>query len=353
MIINAPRWRGAQACGLALTATVATVLPLAAAGGPAAAAVHALPGWAAASQAAPGPAGRVWTSWADDPATGQVVLFGGDQAYRSSGPDDVIGSTWTWDGTAWTRQTPMAAPSPRTGAAMVYDTATGQLLLFGGSSHPFSGGGYLGDTWTWDGTTWTQLHPATSPPARHNADMIYDAASNEVILFGGYDGHYLNDTWAWDGTTWTQLHPATSPSPRDTHSLVYDPASRTAILFGGFNQQRLSDTWSWDGTTWTQLSPATSPGATSTAWQAAYDDASQQLVLYGGDMSTRVFSNATWTWTGTTWAELQPAANAGRRAYGSLTYDPALQRLVMFGGSNRTRDLTALSEWNGTTWQHG
>ena len=158
-----------------LAAAAATLPPLAVAAVPATAAVGALPGQAATD---PGPAGRVWTSWADDPATGQVVLFGGDQAYRTSGPDDVIGSTWTWDGTSW-----------------------------------------------------TQLHPATSPPARHNADLIYDAASNEVILFGGYDGHYLNDTWAWDGTTWTQLHPATSPPPRDTHSLVYDPASQTAILF--------------------------------------------------------------------------------------------------------------------------
>jgi hypothetical protein len=355
MTIDTQRCRTGRVAGLALAAAVATLLPLAAAGGPAAARAlpgHARPGQTLPSQAAPGPAGRVWTSWADDPATGQVVLFGGDQAYRTGNPqEDVLGSTWTWNGTTWTKQQPAAAPSPRTGAAMVYDAATGQLLLFGGSSHPFSGGGYLGDTWTWDGTTWTQLHPAAAPPGRHNADMIYDAASNEVILFGGYDGRYLNDTWAWDGTTWTQLHPATSPPPRDTHSLVYDPASQTAILFGGFNGQPLSDTWSWDGTTWTQLSPATSPGMVSTAWQAAYDDASQQLVLYGGDASTRGFSNATWTWTGTTWTQLQPVTNPGRRAYGSLTYDQALQRLVLFGGSNGTKDLTTLWKWNGTSWQ--
>lgn len=227
-----------------LAAATAALLPVAMTGGPVAAAARA-----ATALATPGPAGRVWDSWADDPATGQVVLFGGDQAYRTSGPDDVLGSTW-----------------------------------------------------------------------------------------------------AWDGTTWTRLHPATSPPPRDTHSLVYDPATGTAILFGGYNGQRLSDTWSWDGSTWTQLSPATSPPTVSTAWQAAYDAASQQLVLYGGDASTQ-FSNETWAWTGTTWTELTPAANAGRRAYGALTYDPALRRLVMFGGSNRTRDLTTLWEWNGTSWQ--
>ncbi len=342
---------------LALAAAFVVLAPLTTAAAPAAAALRTLPGQARPGQArpgqtapAPGPAGRVWDSWADDPATGQVVLFGGDQGYRIRGADDVIGSTWTWDGTAWTKQQPTASPSPRTGAAMVYDPATSQLLLFGGSSHPFTEGGYLGDTWTWDGTTWTQLHPATSPPARHNADMIYDAASNEVILFGGYNGHYHNDTWAWNGTTWTQLHPATSPPPRDTDALVYDPATQTAILYGGYNGQQLSDTWSWDGTTWTQLQPLNQPGTASFGWQAAYDPASQQLVLYGGDAAPN-FSGLTWGWTDGTWAALTLSSSAGRRAYGALTYDPALQQLVMFGGSNRNNDLTSLWEWNGTTWQ--
>jgi len=222
-------------------------LPLAVTGGPAAAAR------AASAQATPGPAGRVWDSWADDPATGQVVLFGGDQAYRTSGPDDVIGSTWTWDGTTWTRQQPATAPSPRTGAAMVYDPATSQLLLFGGSRHPFTQGGFLADTWAWDGTTWTRLHPAASPPARHNADMIYDAASGAVILFGGYDGHYLNDTWAWTGTTWTELRPAANAGRRAYGALTYDQALRRLVMFGGSNATRdLATLWEWNGTTWQQ-----------------------------------------------------------------------------------------------------
>jgi hypothetical protein len=297
----------------------------------------------------PAPVGRVWASWAYDPARHHVVLFGGDTSYQS-GPDNVIGTTWTWNGATWTKRHPAASPSPRTGAATVYDGATHQLLLFGGSRLPFSGGGYLAGTWAWNATTWTRLHPATSPPARHNADMIYDSARHEVILFGGYDGSYLSDTWAWNGTTWTQLHPATSPPPRDTHSLVYDPATKTTILFGGFNGARLSDTWSWDGVTWTQLNPATSPGVVSTAWQAAYDGASHQLILFGGDESG-TFSNSTWSWDGTTWNQLQPAVSPAQRSYGSLTYDRALHRLVLFAGSTGQTDPKTIWEWNGTTWQ--
>jgi hypothetical protein len=118
---------------------------------------------------------------------------------------------------------------------MAYDAATGQLLLFGGSSLIGIAGGFHGDTWTWTGHTWRKLHPATSPPARHNADMIYDAATGNVVLFGGYDGHYLGDTWTWNGRTWTEQATPTAPAPRDTGSFIFDAATGTGILYGGFN----------------------------------------------------------------------------------------------------------------------
>ena len=41
------------------------------------------------------------------------------------------------------------------------------------------------DTWTYNGVTWTKQSPSTSPPARSNAAMAYDPASGNVVLFGG------------------------------------------------------------------------------------------------------------------------------------------------------------------------
>ncbi len=55
-------------------------------------------------------------------------------------------------------------------------------MLFGGDD---PSGNYLGDTWTWDGTTWTELAPATSPSARADASMAYDPATAQLVLFGG------------------------------------------------------------------------------------------------------------------------------------------------------------------------
>ena len=86
-----------------------------------------------------------------------------------------------------------------------------RAVLFGG----FDGTNYLADTWTWDGTTWTEQTPATSPPARAGATMEY--FDGQVVLFGGYNGtSYLNDTWTWDGTTWTEqsgTNPRRGPMP--------------------------------------------------------------------------------------------------------------------------------------------
>jgi hypothetical protein len=79
---------------------------------------------------------------------------------------------------------------------MAYDAATRNVVLFGGSN----GGRPLRDTWTWDGSTWTKQAPATSPPARTLAAMAYDAATGDVVLFGGLNGagvRPLNDTWTW------------------------------------------------------------------------------------------------------------------------------------------------------------
>ncbi len=64
---------------------------------------------------------------------------------------------------------------------MAYDAATGDVVLFGGAGRH----GRLGGTWTWDGSTWTKQAPATSPPARDGASMAYDAATGTVVLFGG------------------------------------------------------------------------------------------------------------------------------------------------------------------------
>src|ERR1700678_1412513 len=111
-----------------------------------------------AAQPAQAPEGREGDSWGYDQAHRDVVLFGGA---LDEGCGPVVGDTWTWTALGWTQAHPATSPSPRRGAAEVYDGATGQLLLFGGSNADAAG--YYADTWSWNGTTWNRLRPATSP----------------------------------------------------------------------------------------------------------------------------------------------------------------------------------------------
>jgi hypothetical protein len=74
---------------------------------------------------------------ADDTLGGYLVLFGG------SGPHGALGDTWLWNGGTWTAVRPGGAPPPRAGAAAAFDTASRQLVLFGGLG---AGGVGLGDT---------------------------------------------------------------------------------------------------------------------------------------------------------------------------------------------------------------
>ena len=241
------RHTAAGACAaLAMTAVAATA--------PAQAAARAT-GHGRARAAAATPRGREWAAFAYYPPKNELVLFGGRR------PGTIFGDTWTRTGATWTLHNPTRSPSARTGASMVFDPATSQLLLFGGSAT--TGTGFSNQTWTWNGSNWTQLHPATSPPGREDQQMAYDAATKTVILFAGFHGTgYWDDTWSWNGTTWTQLNPATSPSGRDSAAFIYDPATSQMILFGGFRGTGFApgDTWSWNGTTWTPLSPAALAG---------------------------------------------------------------------------------------------
>ena len=133
-------------------------------------------------------------------------------------------------------------------------------------------------------TTWTQLSPATSPPARDFASMAYDPATGQMVLFGGMGigGSYLDDTWTWNGTTWTQQYPATSPSAREFASMAYDPATGQLVLFSGDSSTAAPSTTPGPGTA---LPGCSSPRPTVPAPVAsmAYDSGTGQLVLSGGD----------------------------------------------------------------------
>jgi hypothetical protein len=250
---------------------------------------------------------------------------------------------------SWTLQETGTSPSGMGAPSMAYDPAIGKVVLFGGRDHD----GSRDETWTYDGETWAKAEPATSPPARFEGSMVYDPAIGEIVLFGGIatvEGETIaaNDTWTYDGTTWTELKTAASPLPLEAPSMAYDPATKKIVLFGGYWSGERQDTWTFDGKNWIQAHPSTSPSGRF-GGSMAYDPGTEQMVLFGGNGLGGV-RNDTWIYNGTTWTEAKPSVSPPGRLEGSMAYDPTIGRLVLFGGYGRTNVLSDTWTYDGTTW---
>jgi hypothetical protein len=301
------------------------------------------------------PLGRSNHAMAWDAARQRVVLFGG----YSRDSRTLLSDTWEWDGTTWLERTPRTSPSMRSDHLMAWDAVRQRVVLVGGFGGGLNGGlGALSDVWEWDGRTWTERKPVTSPPPRRSPGMAWDAARQRLVLFGGrrdLDGIDLADTWEWDGATWLQRSPSTSPSPRISHGMAFDALRQRVVLFGGGGANAsgwtgLSDTWEWDGSNWTQLRPTTSPPARFGA-SMAWDTVRQRLVLFGGWGAPPDRSLAdTWEWDGATWAQRTPTRSPPGHSSQAMASDPVHRRVVLFGGLPGSNPGPGTWEWDGSTW---
>ena len=194
------------------------------------------------TQRSPGgsPPAREKHDMAYDAARGVVVLFGG---YSATGNSD---DTWEWNGTDWTKRKE-GEPTARSFPGMAFDARRGVTVLFGGGIYATAT--MFGDTWEWNGTDWTQRASGT-PPARAwvQGAMAYNSRRGTTMLFSGYEYGgtlELDDTWEWDGTTWTQLSPTTTPPKRYDCNMVYDEARGVLVMFGGYDGAAAfrGDTW--------------------------------------------------------------------------------------------------------------
>lgn len=215
---------------------------------------------------------RTRAAAAYDTARNRIVLYGGAD---SSGA--WLGDTWERSGTTWTE---VATSGPPAGeGSMAYDSTRKRSVLF-----------IAGSTWEWDGSTWTEV-ATTGPLATSGAVLAYDAAPARTVLFGGTPSGCpgcvtdLGNTWEWDGSSWTQVA-TTGPSARSASAMSYDSTRQRVVLFGGEYTTYgaglpgyLGDTWQWDGTTWVQ---ASTTGPSPRITQIAYDTQRKRVVLFGG-----------------------------------------------------------------------
>ena len=251
----------------------------------------------------------------------------------------------------WSQLNPTSHPTALWGSAMAFDPASNQLVLFGGYDSVTQH--YSGDTWVWTGTAWQKPTTITqNPTARYGGSMAYDAGSGKLVLFGGSEnGGYSQDTWLWDGSDWAKATVTQAPPIRQDAGLAPDSAGHL-VLFGGADPySQLSDTWLWSGGDWSP-GPSGPPGRTRASM--AFDPLTNQVVLFGGLDNSLNSLGDTWIWDGSTWSDANsptalPASPSPRRD-SVMAFDPDTGGLLLFSGYDGSQILADTWAWTSTGW---
>jgi hypothetical protein len=189
----------------------------------------------------PSPPAESGGTLAYDPAIGYCVLFGGS-AISKSGAVEVFNTTWGFRGGQWFNLTTSVAPSPRDFAHLAFDSASGDAILFGGEN---AQNVVLNDTWVYEAGTWINVtRLGSAPSARVGFGMDYDPQLGSVVLFGGAGPGgfpFLNDTWLftapWNPSFQIQLNVspvrcgsfAWGSAPEASGTTIVDPMGNYSV----------------------------------------------------------------------------------------------------------------------------
>ncbi|MFH2008299.1 MAG: kelch repeat-containing protein, partial [bacterium] len=277
------------------------------------------------------PPARAYAAMAYDSARGRTVLFGGA---KDGNLLSHLEDTWEFDGVQWVQVQTDEAPSARMVHAMAYDKDRGVTVLFGG----FKGLQLLTDTWEFDGKDWVETTPSVSPPGRAAGRMVYDSVWKRVVLFGGTTTNFFgdlsfNDTWEYDGTSWVEISPEESPPARAFHAMVYDSDRERTVVFSGSNMyaSEITGTWEHDGSLWREVTPYVVPPFRGEA-AMVYSKARRRTTLFGGLGNGILWD--TWEYDGASWTQLYPPLSPAPRSGAAAAYDARRRTMVMFGGSS-------------------
>lgn len=188
-----------------------------------------------------------------------VLLFGG----LALGTADPLDDTWEFSGGQWHNLTSSLAESPPAAGEVIYDTApisaaydshTNSVVLLDGPQ-----------TWVFNNSQWSPVSTAISPGSRSVAGMADDPADQDVVLFGGVNistGSYVNDTWSFNGSDWTRLHPTFSPPAEGFVGFAYFPPGGYPLLAGGDNATgAVGGVWKFTAGSWEAIPSSSRPFA--------------------------------------------------------------------------------------------
>jgi hypothetical protein len=288
-----------------------------------------------------------------DPVRQQLVIFGG----RDS---EAFGDTWIFDrATRMWHAVDSAGPAPRFGHGAVYDAVHRRMLIVMGQ-----GADFFNDVWAFDleQQTWTELkandRSGAAPRPRYGQSALLDAQGRVLISHGFSDQGRFDDTWAFEvaAARWVDLTPTSGAKPlkRCLHTLIYEAAADRVLLFGGcssgFGPCPQGDLWAFDlkTATWAELTPAGAAPAARSDASLVYEAATQSLFLFGGKTEHGP-SAETWSYelASNMWMQLERTDGPSARSSQATSYDSQGRRVLIFGGLTGDGSSADLWEWTG------
>lgn len=228
------------------------------------------------------------------------------------------------------------APTPTAqanafGYAAADDPATGQVVVYGGSS------GTGSDTWIWNGPSWRLASPATQPPPLFSGTAAYDPVLQMVVLAGGepFGAAENNGTWGWDGTTWHELDADISQPPVGGGTMAWDPALQQMVLVTAASaaSSSSSQTWIWSGSNWTARGGHALFQANGVV--LGFDESLNALVAVSCCASKQPSTNTgamqTWRWNGSAWRLFAADVIPSMPAVVGVGWDSITHSLLMSG----------------------
>lgn len=171
------------------------------------------------------------------------------------------------------------APGPLQETAMAYDPIHDTIVLYGGLRK----GSATADTWEFSPSTgqWTKICglyakplPVCGPPELDAPGLVYDSALGQFVLFGGSEN---NSTWLYNVSTHTWKESATSGPPMSKFPVTdYIPRLNAVVMIA-----EDGSVWSFNGT-WQNLDISKGPTLSGIAKNnaGAYDPSADRFILF-------------------------------------------------------------------------
>lgn len=305
------------------------------------------------------PAPRSLPVFRRDPVRNHVWLLGGLSEFSGGADISYVDDFWRFENGEWYSELRGSAgfPGQCETPLSAFDTDRGVMVVVCGD----------GRIREWNGESWKVFdNLSDEPDARRFAGLAYDANLKKTVYFGGWDGvNFRDDTWTWNGTAWTEVKTKNEPENRAQMAYWYDPLAKKVILFSGAGRPdldsrvtRYSDMWAFDGTNWTKMAVTNTPGARFGA-QVAVDPRNDKVVLFGGLRAVidgknvdQFYDNDLWIWDGaaSSWTKVATTGGPGPRQNGGFDFDPSLGKLVLFGGFMGNIYLSDVWTLDGDKW---